>query len=311
MKIAVIGTGVMGRGWITQCAMSGNEVHCTDANPGTLAGTVEACVELAEKTARRFKLAEPDLAAATAKRIHTYADPAAFIAAAAGCDLFLEVIFEDLQLKRRVLGDLLPQLPEKVVFWSNTSSLDIDKLAEAGGRPERSIITHGFNPVPMMPGVEVVPGARTSPETVEFTRQALLAMKKAPFLAPNIPGFWVNRLLVPMALDAVRLLEQGKIRVEDGDVGLNTSLGHPQGVFKLLDFISAPTMLRVALEMLQASSDPRLYPPLLLIRMVKNGEFGAATGTGFYDWSDPRKPAPRDLAHYVVGSAEHMTAAVT
>jgi hypothetical protein len=108
--------------------------------------------------------------------------------------VFLEVIFEDLQLKRRVLGELLPQLPEQVLFWSNTSSLDIDKLASAGGRPERSIITHGFNPVPMMPGVEVVPGARTSPETIEFTRRALLAMKKAPFLAPNIPGFWVTRL---------------------------------------------------------------------------------------------------------------------
>lgn len=310
MKIAVIGTGVMGRGWITQCAMAGHEVHCTDANPDILTGTVKACVDLAEKTARRFKLTEPGLAAAAGSRIRTYADRAAFIAAAAGCEVLLEVIFEDLQLKRRVLGELLPRLPEKVIFWSNTSSLDIDKLAEAGGRPERSIITHGFNPVPMMPGVEVVPGAKTSPETVEFTRQALLAMKKAPFLAPNIAGFWVNRLLVPMALDALRLLEQGKIRVEDGDVGLNTSLGHPQGIFKLHDFISAPTMLRVALEMLQASNDPRFYPPLLLVRMVKNGEFGAATGKGFYDWSDPRNPAPRDLSSYVVGSAEHMTEAI-
>jgi 3-hydroxybutyryl-CoA dehydrogenase len=227
MKIAVIGTGVMGRGWITQCAMTGNEVHCHDANPDILAGTVKACIDLAEKTAKRFKITEADFAAATGRRITTHSDKAAFVAAAGGCDVFLEVIFEDMQLKRRVLGELLPQLPEQVMFWSNTSSLDIDKLADAGGRPERSIITHGFNPVPMMPGVEVVPGARTSPETVEFARQALLAMKKAPFLAPNIPGFWVNRLLVPMALDAVRLLEQGKIRVEDGDVGLNTSLGHP------------------------------------------------------------------------------------
>jgi 3-hydroxyacyl-CoA dehydrogenase len=310
MKIAVIGTGVMGRGWITQCAMTGNEVHCHDANPDILAGTVKACIDLAEKTAKRFKITEADFAAATGRRITTYSDPAAFVAAAGGCDVFLEVIFEDMQLKRRVLGELLPQLPEQVMFWSNTSSLDIDKLAEAGGRPERSIITHGFNPVPMMPGVEVVPGARTSPETVEFARRALLAMKKAPFLAPNIPGFWVNRLLVPMALDAVRLLEQGKIQVEDGDVGLNTSLGHPQGVFKLLDFVSAPTLLRVALEMLQASNDPRLYPPLLLVRMVRNGEFGAGSGKGFYDWSDPRKPAPRDLSHYLAGTAEQMTAAL-
>ncbi len=76
--------------------------------------------------------------------------------------MFLEVIFEDLKLKCQVLSELLPQLPQKVIFWSNTSSLDIDKMGEAGGRPERSIVTHGMNPVPLMPGVEVVPGAKTT-----------------------------------------------------------------------------------------------------------------------------------------------------
>lgn len=308
MKVAVIGTGVMGRGWITQCAMTGNEVHCWDANPEILSGTVKACIDLAEKTAKRFKIADPELPARTGRLITTYADKAAFMEAAKGCDVFLEVIFEDMNLKRRVLGELLPQLPERVIFWSNTSSLDIDVMAEAGGRPDRSIITHGFNPVPMMPGVEVVPGVKTSPETIEFTRRALLEMKKVPFLAPNIPGFWVNRLLLPWMLDALRLLEQGKIKVEDGDLGLNTSLGHPQGVFKLLDFVSTATTLRVALEMYRASNDPRLYPPLILMRMVKNGEYGATSGKGCYDWSDPRNPKARDLSCYVVAAAEDMTA---
>lgn len=310
MKFAIIGTGVMGRGWITQCAMTGHEVHCWDANAEILAGTLKACVDLTEKTAKRMKITDPNLAAETGKRITTYTDKAAFMIVAKGCDVFLEVIFEDMNLKRRVLGELLPQLPEKVIFWSNTSSLDIDVMAEAGGRPERSIITHGFNPVPMMPGVEVVPGVKTSPDTIEFTRQALLGMKKVPFLAPNIPGFWVNRLLLPWMLDALRLLEQGKIKVEDGDLGLNTSLGHPQGVFKLLDFVSTSTTLRVALEMYRASNDPRLYPPLILMRMVKNGEYGAGSGKGCYDWSDPRNPKARDLSDYIVGAAEQMTAAM-
>ena len=83
-------------------------------------------------------------------------------------------------------------------------------MGEAGGRPERSIVTHGMNPVPLMPGVEIVPGAKTTAETVEFTRQALLDMKKSPFLAPNIPGFWVNRLLVPQMLDACAPAGAGK-----------------------------------------------------------------------------------------------------
>lgn len=311
MKIAIIGTGVMGRGWITQCAMTGNEVHCFDANHEILAGTIPFCEKLAGSVARRFKIADPDFSTRTAGNITTHTDQADFMDAARDCAVFLEVIFEDLKLKCNVLGDLLPQLPENVIFWSNTSSLDIDKMGEAGGRPERSIVTHGMNPVPLMPGVEVVPGAKTDAETIEFTRQALLDMKKAPFLAPNIPGFWVNRLLVPQMLDAVRLLEQGKIRIEDGDIGLNTSLGHPQGTFKLHDFVSTPTMLRVALEMYQASNDPRMYPPLLLMRMVKNGEYGASNKKGFYDWSDPRNPEPRDLSAYVVSNAEDLTNAIS
>jgi len=306
MKFAILGTGIMGRGWITQCAMTGHDVHCFDANPEMLAGVATGCDKLAASVAKKFKIDDPDFVSKAAQKITTYDDKGAFIDVAKDCDVFLEVIFEDLKLKCKVLADFLPQLSHDVVFWSNTSSLDINPMAEAGGRPDRSIITHGMNPVPLMPGVEVVPGDKTSSETVEFTRQTLLDMKKAPFLAPNIPGFWVNRLLMPQMLDAVRLLEQGKIQVEDGDIGLNTSLGHPQGTFKLHDFVTAPTMLRVALQMYQASNDPRLYPPLTLMRMVKNGDFGASSGQGFYDWSDPRNPKARDLSHYVIGTAEDM-----
>jgi 3-hydroxybutyryl-CoA dehydrogenase len=270
----------------------------------------DTCQGLAGKAAKKYKIDDPEFGTKAVDLINTYQDEAAFMETAKTCDVFLEVIFEDLQLKCDVLAKLLPQLPENVPFWSNTSSLNIDIMGEAGGRPERSIVTHGMNPVPLMPGVEVVPGAKTTAETVEFTRNALLDMKKAPFLAPNIPGFWVNRLLVPQMLDAVRLLEQGKIKVEDGDIGLNTSLGHPQGTFKLHDFVTAPTMLRVALEMYQASNDPRMYPPLTLMRMVKNGEYGAISGKGFYDWSDPRNPKARDLSQYVIGTAEDMTGAI-
>ncbi len=310
MKFAIIGTGIMGRGWITQCSMTGHEVHCYDGNKEILAGAVAASEKLTAKVAKKFRIDDQNYVSNAVQKITTYETQEKFMEAAKSCDIFLEVIFEDLKLKCNVLSELLPQLPEKVVFWSNTSSLDMNPMAEAGGRPDRSIITHGMNPVPMMPGVEVVPGDKTSAETVEFTRKTLLDMNKAPFLAPNIPGFWVNRLLVPQMLDAVRLLEQGKIQVEDGDIGLNTSLGHPQGTFKLHDFVTAPTMLRVALQMYQASNDPRMYPPLTLMRMVKNGEFGASNGIGFYDWSDPRNPKARDLSQYVVGTAEDMTDAL-
>ena len=179
MKIAIIGTGVMGRGWITQCAMTGNEVHCFDANHEILAGTIPFCEKLAGSVARRFKIADPDFSTRTAGNITTHTDQADFMDAARDCAVFLEVIFEDLKLKCNVLGDLLPQLPENVIFWSNTSSLDIDKMGEAGGRPERSIVTHGMNPVPLMPGVEVVPGAKTD---------GIAGHEKSPVSGSQYPG---------------------------------------------------------------------------------------------------------------------------
>jgi 3-hydroxybutyryl-CoA dehydrogenase len=307
MKFAIMGTGVMGQGWITQCAMSGHEVHAHDASAQTLAKATDACVKLAGKAAKKLKIDDPEFGAKAKANIHTHEKLADFIAAAKQCDVFFEVIFEDMDLKCRVLREVMPQLPESVYFWSNTSSLDINVLGEASGRPAKAIVAHGMNPVPLMVGVELVPGSKTAPETVEHCRKTLADMGKNPFVAPNIPGFWVNHLLVPQMLDAMRLVESGRITVGDGDVGLNTSLGHPQGTFKLADFVSAPTMLRVALEMYQTSTDPRFYPPAILMRMVKNGDWGVSKGKGFYDWSDMRNPQPRDMSEYHIKSADDLT----
>ncbi|MFH1811207.1 MAG: 3-hydroxyacyl-CoA dehydrogenase family protein [Pseudomonadota bacterium] len=306
MKIAIIGSGVMGRGWITQFAMGGHEVHCHDTNSATLDGVLDFCTKLAGKTAKRAKIDDPELPAKVGALIHTHAERGAFVDAAKGCAVLLECVFEDMKLKCELLSDIVPKLPASVYFWSNTSSLDINVMAAAAGRPERSIITHGMNPVPMMSGVEVVPGKDTSAETVEFARKMLLELKKVPFLAPNIPGFWVNRLLVPYLTDAIRFLEQGEISIEDGDNGLTTSLGHPQGVFKLADFISLPTILRIGVEMYQNTDDPRMYPPLMVARMVKDGAFGSQNGKGFYDWSDPKNPKPRDLSAYQIKTADDV-----
>jgi len=304
MKVAVIGAGVMGRGWITQFAMAGHEVHCHDSFKETLDGVIPFCSKLAGKAARRAKIDDPEISNKVEGLIHTYEKREDFVEATKGCELLLEAIFEDMKLKCEVLSDIVPKLPENVYFWSNTSSLDIDIMGKAAGRPERSIITHGMNPVPMMSGVEVVPGKQSSQETIEFARKTLLDMKKVPFVAPNIPGFWVNRLLVPYLLDAIRFLEQGEISIQDGDDGMLTSLGHLQGIFKLADFISLPTILRIAVEMYQNTDDPRMYPPMMVARMVKNGEWGSTKGKGFYDWSDPRNPKPRDLSHYQLTSTD-------
>jgi len=124
MKIAIMGTGVMGCGWITQCAMSGHNVHCYDSNTASVASVAAKCEKLAGKAARKFKINDPDFGLKTTQKIKIYEKKNDFIDVARSCDVFFEVIFEDLDLKCTVLSEILPQLPENVFFWSNTSSLD-------------------------------------------------------------------------------------------------------------------------------------------------------------------------------------------
>ncbi|MDH3816407.1 MAG: 3-hydroxyacyl-CoA dehydrogenase family protein, partial [Acidobacteriota bacterium] len=112
--------------------------------------------------------------------------------------------------------------------------------------------------------------------------------------------------LVPFMLEAMRALERGEITVEDGDVGLKGSLGHPQGVFKLSDFIGADTMYRVSMAMYLQTQDPRLYPPAILARMFKNGEHGVKTGKGFYEWDGFKAVAGRDFSDIVITSSDFL-----
>ena len=110
MKFAILGTGIMGRGWITQCAMTGHDVHCFDANPEILSGVATGCDKLSATVAKKFKIDDPDFVSNAAQKITTYEDKGAFIEVAKDCDVFLEVIFEDINLKCKVLADFLPQL---------------------------------------------------------------------------------------------------------------------------------------------------------------------------------------------------------
>ena len=131
-------------------------------------------------------------------------------------------------------------------------------------------------------------------------------MGKKPFVASDVTGFWVNKHLVPFMLEAMRALERGEITVEDGDIGLKGSLGHPQGVFKLSDFIGSDTMYRVAVAMYLATQDPRYYPPALLTRMFKAGELGVKTGKGFYEWDGFKPTGGRDFSEFVITSSDTL-----
>ena len=212
----------------------------------------------------------------------------------------------DLEHNGEGLARVAPRLPDDGLVWTNTSSLSVNTMGVASGRADRFVGTHGMNPVYQMPAVEVVRHRDLADETLALTLEILEAMGKNPFVAMDVSGFWVNKHLVPFMLEAMRALERGEITVEDGDVGLKGSLGHPQGVFKLSDFIGADTMYRVSMAMYLQTQDPRLYPPAILARMFKNGEHGVKTGKGFYEWDGFKAVAGRDFSDIVITSSDFL-----
>lgn len=204
--------------------------------------------------------------------------------------LVLEVVFEDMVVKQDLLVKLAEIMSDDTIFLSNTSSLNVLGMAQPAGLEWRMVGTHFMNPAHMMPGVEVVKTTAVNDDVFQMVVE-LLADKlgKTPFVVSNVTGFWVNKMLVPQMLESLRALERGEITVKDGDTGLNVSLGHRQGTFKLWDLIGLDTMLRVALAMYMATEDPRYYPPVTLFAMVSDGNLGQKDGAGFYQW-DGLKP---------------------
>jgi 3-hydroxybutyryl-CoA dehydrogenase len=206
----------------------------------------------------------------------------------------IEAVPEDADLTRALWHDLDGRCPPATIFASNTSSLSITGLATASGRPDRFIGLHFFNPVPLMPLVEVVRGFATSAETFDAAMTFVRRLGKEPIVAGDRSGFIVNRLLVPYLLDAIRALEEGTGTMADIDRGMQLGCGHPMGPFMLLDLIGLDTTLSIGEILFREFGDARFAPPGLLRRMVAAGLHGRKSGRGFYDYtSDP--PRPSDL----------------
>lgn len=209
-------------------------------------------------------------------------------------DLIIEAVTEDLELKNRLWQELDRLCPPKTIFASNTSSLSIAAMASATRRPDRFVGLHFFNPVPLMPLVEVIGTVTTNQETFERALEFARRLGKEPVIAADSPGFIVNLLLVPFLLDAARARERGVASTSDLDRGMQLGCGHPMGPLTLMDFIGLDTVVRIADILFDAYRESRYAPPPLLRRMVLAGYLGRKSGKGFYDYSaDP--PVPVEL----------------
>ncbi len=288
-RVGVLGCGLMGSGIAQAAATAGCTTVVRDVENGLLARGEEAIIRSLGKLVEKARLsAEAREAALERLTFTTDLDPLA------GCDLIVEAVTEDLVIKTGLWQALDPRSPADTIFASNTSSLSIGDMAAATARPDRFIGLHFFNPVPLMPLVEVVRAVSTSSEVFERTMEFARRLGKEPIVARDRSGFVVNRLLVPYLLDAIRALEQGVASAPDIDRGMQLGCGHPMGPLSLVDFIGLDTAARIAEVMFDEYREPRFAPPPLLRRMVAAGLHGRKSGRGFYDYAtDP--PHPTDL----------------
>jgi 3-hydroxybutyryl-CoA dehydrogenase len=288
-KVGVLGCGLMGSGIAQAAAAAGFTTVARDVAEPLLekarAGISKSLGRLVEKG----KLTDSSKAAALANLSF-----AIDLAALRDCDIVIEAVTEDLELKNRLWRELDALCPARTIFASNTSSLTIAAMAAATSRADRFVGLHFFNPVPLMPLVEVVRTVTTSQETFDRAYGFAAALGKDPVAAVDSPGFIVNLLLVPYLLDAARALERGVASTQDLDRAMQLGCGHPMGPLTLLDYIGLDTVVRIGDIMFDAYREPRYAAPPLLQRMVVAGFYGRKSGRGFYDYSvDP--PVPTDL----------------
>jgi 3-hydroxybutyryl-CoA dehydrogenase len=287
--IGVLGGGLMGSGIAQVAAQAGVPTVVREVSDAVCARSRAAIDRSLAKGVERGKLTA-EQRAATMRGLSFTTD----LGALAQCDLVIEAVAEELELKNALWRELDGLCPAHTVFASNTSSLTIAAMAAATARADRFVGLHFFNPVPVMRLVEVVKTVTTSAQTVAIAYDFAHRVGKEPVLAKDTSGFVVNRLLIPYLLDAINALEQGVASVHDIDRGMQLGTGHPMGPFALLDFVGLDTTYKIAEIMFDEYREKRYAPPPLLKRMVISGMYGRKSGKGFYDYSqDP--PSPSDL----------------
>ncbi len=213
----------------------------------------------------------------------------------ADCDIILEAIIENLEIKKKMFASLEAIVKKDTIFASNTSSISITELLTSTKRPERFIGLHFFNPVPLMKLVEVVKTIATASDVYESAYEFAKKLGKVPVRTSDKTGFIVNRLLVPYLLDAIRAYEEGVGSIEDIDNAMKLGCGYPMGPFTLLDFVGLDTTYYITHVMYDEFKERRFASPPLLKRLVMAGWYGRKTGKGFYNYSDPSNPVANKL----------------
>ncbi len=279
-KLGVLGAGTMGAGIAQVGAQSGLQVVLIDLEQAFLDRAIKGMIKNWDRDVSKGKITERNKADFL-NNITTSTHNIDF----QDCDLVIEVIVENIDIKKKAFKDLNDICPPQTVIASNTSGFSITEIAATSGRPDKIVGMHFFNPVPVMKLVEVIPGADTSEETVELAMEACQTIGKKAIRAKEAPGFIVNRILVPYLNDAATAYQEGVASAEEIDEAMKLGANMPIGPLALCDLVGIDVLLMVIEYFYKEFGDPKFRPSLALKQKVRAGHYGVKSGKGFYDYS--------------------------
>jgi 3-hydroxybutyryl-CoA dehydrogenase len=277
-NVFVIGAGVMGNGIAQVSAEAGYSVIMMDIKEEFLSRGLATIEKNLDRKIKKGTMPESDKAAALA-RIKTTLD----IKDARDADMVVEAALEELEIKKNIFKQLDGICKASAILGTNTSSLPIGAIAAVTKRPAQVVGIHFMNPVPVMKGVEVIPGMHTSPEVLEASKEYIKKLGKEPCEARDYAGFIVSRLVDALMNEAILCVMDGN-KPEEVDKAVKLCLNHPMGPLELCDLAGADIVLH-GLETMYAEFGERLRPAPLLKNMVRSGDYGRKTGRGFYDYT--------------------------
>ncbi|MGI5821751.1 MAG: 3-hydroxyacyl-CoA dehydrogenase family protein [Bacteroidales bacterium] len=279
-KIGVLGAGTMGAGIAQVSAEAGYNVVLVDVDAGVVDRAVKGMEKAWGKAVDRGKRSAEDV-----EKFKSLVGTGTENAAFQDCDIVIEAIVENMDIKQKVFKELDELCPADTILASNTSALSLTEVATATNRRDKVVGMHFFNPVPAMRLVEVIPGVETSEATVEAVVDLSQKIGKDPVVCKEFPGFIVNRILVPYINEAAMALDDGVAPAEDIDKAMKLGAGMPMGPLALADLVGIDIVLSVCETFVREFGDPKYRPALSFRQKVRAGHLGMKTGKGYYDYS--------------------------